>query len=77
MRYQAVRATAIVVLSVEDTIASCECGHFCQSDVEGRVACCVCLRLPKACRICEADDGAEDGAQAPATHMELVSSVGG
>ena len=76
MRYHGVRVTAIVVLAVEDTIVSCDCGHFCQSEPGRGLACCVCLRLPKACRICDAEEGAEDGAWAPEAHIEIVSPVG-
>ena len=70
------RLTAIVVLGVEDTIMSCDCGHFCQSEPGHGIACCVCLRLPEACRICDAEEEAEDGVWAPAAHIEVVSPVG-
>jgi hypothetical protein len=67
---------AIVVLSAEETIVSCDCGHFCEARHGRRFACCVCLRLPKACRICDADEATQDGAAAAAAYMEPVSAAG-
>lgn len=75
MNYHGIRTTAIVVLSPRDTIVKCHCGHFCQLEPGTGFACCVCLRLSKACRICEAEDAMENGALTLRAYMEPISAA--